>query len=250
MLSQKFRRLCSHVIAILSSFGVYSVASAEDPVSGKTYNKDTNFTWSYQDNIEFNANYSEVDADTNCIYSTTNNKNIKSAVYSVSGTSGVCTYTCKDGAYFIIDDKRVSSVTGILQGTGTFTLDTSSGFCVFYPSSCNTATNATKSGPTYNSSTKTYECKWTCNDGYSVGGGSNTQTTQTQTATSSAALSIPKACAGKTYTATFDCLEYGYIKGTTEKTATKTATFGSSFTIDKECVSRYPNKEFSSWTAS
>lgn len=257
MLSKKFKRLCSHVIATLSSIGLYSVSDSADAADLSyytKYKKDTTVTYKKATNSIFTANYEEVSASDTCTFNAAQNvatsERGTTGYYLSDGTStglsGTCTFTCKNGAYFYIDGQRKTSV---VMTSGLSDVMALSSGCAYYPT-CSTVANATASEPYYDTNAQGFKCKWTCKEGYSVAGGTDKTTTQTSSvATSSSALSA-SACKGRSYDVEFDCTEKGYIKGSDwQQTETTTATYGNSFTIDRECISKVAGLSFESWTA-
>lgn len=257
MLSKKFKRLCSHVIATLSSIGLYSIsdsADAADLTYGPKYTKDTTVTYKKAKNSIFTANYEEVSASDTCTFTTASNVATSArgtTGYSLPGStstglSGTCTFTCKNGAYFYVDGQRKTSV---VMTSGLSDVMALNSGCAYYPT-CSAVANATAGEPYYDTNAKGFKCRWTCNEGYSVAGGKDTTTVQNSAvATSSSALSTT-ACKGRSYDVEFDCTEKGYIKGSDwQQTETTTATYGSSFTIDRECISKVAGLSFESWTA-
>lgn len=257
MLSKKFKRICSHVIAALSSIGMVSISKSSNAadLAWTTYEQGDTVTYKRAAHTNFAANYTTVSDSDMCAFTTSQNVTSKYTTkeYSNSdgttGFSGVCTWTCKAGYYSKADGTTTTFTTTTGLGTE-MTLDSTKG-CVPKPTSCSSLTNATTSTPYYNSSNKAFYCQWTCNAGYSVGGGTSTTTVITSNpATSTSAMTASNTCSARTYNVHFDCTTNGYIAGTTSRYYHDTATYGSSYTINQSCVSKVAGKTFSNWTAS
>lgn len=262
MLSNKFKRMCSHMIAVLSSIGMISISKSSDAADltyddRVTYNKGDTVTYKQLQNTNFYALYETVSDSDKCIYSASQNVTSKYSTvpYDLpeggTGLSGMCVWTCKAGTYFPDGETTTySSITSL--GEGSMELPSNSG-CAYKPNSCATLANATAGTPYYDDSAGGFKCTWQCNPGYSDGGGTNEERVITSAfiATTTAAMTSPKTCSARRYNIEYDCTTDGYISGssTFARTASSSALYGSSYTIEHKCISRVADKEFKGWDA-
>lgn len=263
MLSNKFKRICSHMIAVLSSVGMISISKSSDAADltyndAVTYKKGDTVTYKQTQNTNFYALYETVSDSDKCISSSSQNVTSKYSTYSYpladgsTGLSGMCVWTCKAGSYSKADGATTSysGITGL--GEGSMELDSTSG-CVYKPTSCAALANATAGTPYYDSNAQGFKCTWQCNGGYSVGGGTSEERviTSASIATSTTAMTSSQTCSARQYDIEYDCTTDGYISGssTFAQTASSSALYGSSYTIEHSCISRVAGKEFKSWDA-
>ncbi len=228
MLQYKLKHICSRIIASLSAFGLFSITG--NVANAAEYEPGQSFTYTYASAKTMTAQYSDL-----CQYSS--GIHIVSAKYE----NGYCKYTCEEG--FQMSGSGSFSVQ-IPTGTGSggtepYTQQTG---CEIV-TSCATVVNAAAGVLT--TSGGTGKCTWTCNNGYSVGGGTSTNTTITEMG--SGLITTESTCSARTYTVTFDCGVGGKISGTSNQTMTGKATYGKSFQIPTDAKCEKAGYNFTGW---
>lgn len=262
MLSYKLKHICSRVIASLSAVGIISIAHSNDAnaatnrgtASGMAYVEpgDT-FTYNLTSALTLNAGYTEAQSGCSMELTDGSDGNFSGYTYASgsTGTSGkapTCTYTCKNG--YVWDG--TTSTTGVVAGqTGVANAYVVPGTgCVLDTrTTCDVGTfsGSIKAGVSGTDTSGKATCTWTCMDGYSVGGGTNTTTTYVDTYTTYGNLTPTKACQARSYKVTFDCGASGYYGGTTDTTGYTMATFGQTFTVPTTAVCTKDGFNFSGW---
>ncbi|MDO4424071.1 MAG: hypothetical protein Q4C08_04725, partial [Pseudomonadota bacterium] len=194
MLSYKLKHICSRVIASLSAVGIISIAHSNDAAAADRGSASTmtyvepgdTFTYNLASALTLNAGYTEVESGCSMELSDGSDGNFESFTYT-TGTTGAsgyapsCQYKCKAGYVWdgttetsgvahgstaVKDDYVVPGVGCVLDTRLTCTVsETYSG-------------TISKGVSGVDGSGKTY-CTWTCKNGYSVNGGTDSTTTYT-----------------------------------------------------------------------
>ena len=274
MLSYKFKHLCSRVIASLSAFGLISISneSGAKTLSGSFTDAQPGDSFKYTKIGEMTMTASMKNACSINGSSTagpTVQTNIRFEVENSSGESVYgCLVTCKDG-YFVKGTKgKKSAVYSGISPDESFQMDvidtTANPFCLPV-SSCSKGTSSTiKSVDTKmvkNVETGMRgevfvdylaECTWTCADGYSVRGGTDTEATFAYTgATGITGVMTPdQTCLARTFNIYFDCGD-GAIYGTSSsQSGMVQATYDSTFTIPTSATCSRAGYSFKGWNGS
>ena len=243
MLQYKLKHLCSRIIAGLSAFGLFNIASDANAVE---YKPGASFTYNFTSDQTFTATY-EATNDI-CVFSA--DKNIISGKYTsgttgASGQTGFCTFTCKDG-YGLSSDGSSGYTTSVSGADGTIVAQTG---CVELKPNCIVPDAASGLHISYASTgTKDnkFYCIWHCEDGYSVGGGTSTGTGITSI-TGFGDMYPTEGCSARTFKVTFDCLAGGKYGSSSGQSGTATATYGQSFTIPTDATCKKTGYNFSGW---
>lgn len=271
MLSYKFKHLCSRVIASLSAFGLISISneSGAKTLSGSFTDglPGDSFKYTKVGDMTMTANMSNVSAT--CTINGTNStgKTVASnAGFDVKNEEGVwlsgCLTTCKDG-YYIKGTEGQKSVVYSGDVVGTFYKDivdtTSDPFCVPVASCSKGSSSTIKSASatmqkndTTGISGETFvdyaaQCKWTCADGYSVGGGADTTSTFSSTGYATGTITPNQSCSGRTFKVIFDCGAEAKYGSTSNQTGTGNATYDSTFTIPTAATCTKNGYKFDGW---
>ena len=268
MLQYKLKHLCSRVIASLSAFGLFSINNssyAATQLSGSFGNAVPGdyFTYTKVGGMTMNA---KMAAKANCSIkngaaSQTIKSNVGVGIEKEDGTfvSG-CEVTCKDG-YYINGTSGYANSYYSGSTTGVYELDVPDSYCVPVASCSTAGTTNVKSGalklntndaPT-GSGIKLVNyagtCTWTCKDGYSKEGGTNT--TSTFVSESGVSVIRPAAdCKARSFKVTFDCGTAATYGSTSNQTGVSTATYNSKFTIPDTATCKRDGYKFNGWEGS
>lgn len=247
MLSYKLKHICSRIVASLSAFGLFSI-TANDANAG-VYSPGYSFTYNTAGAKTFNAAYES----NSCQYG--DEDHIKSATYvpaTGSGGTDYCQFTCADGYAYTLSGTS-GQTTYTVNGSGT--IDAGSGCQKILQPTCKTTLANGSTAHIAKAAAKqisgdseiSYNCVWTCENGYSSGGKADTTTTITKT-NAIGTVYPTAACQARQYTVTFDCGSSGLISGTSNQSMTATATFGQTFTIPTAAQCLKDNYTFSGWS--
>lgn len=245
MLSYKLKHLCSRVIMSLGAFGLFSISNAGQSEAAELYG--TSFTYNVARNSRLYASFTEP----TCVVPTDGSvKNLVSTGVYVAGTTGTnpttgyCEFKCKDGFYF----EGAEGYSGRAGSPNDLTITATNSCWGVEPDCVADESKHVASGEAI-SGEESYSCTWTCENGYSVGGGTSTTLTFTENVTGATGTIQPtKSCAARQYTVTFDCGPNSTYGETNQRTGTGRATYGATFTIPTtKCKAAYGVYPFEGW---
>lgn len=234
MLSYKLKHLCSQVFASLAAFGLFSLGGGEARAAVKNPSASVSFNGTAA-NFTVTASYSN-----KCTFGMYSG--IADGVYSSSGTTTGCVYTCKPGYYYRDGSSDVTTITGVADVTGASgeVLTYKPARDCFPKPTCATGVWSDAGvviSKTLNSPTVGYDggigyfCSATCKNGFTVNGAANGATTsKTAYATTSGVMTVA-ACKGKPFSMIVDCGAGASYNGGSQTSGTVSVTYGKSFTL-------------------
>ena len=248
MLSYKLKHLCSRVIMSLSAFGLFSISNAGQSEAADVYGK--SFTYNVARNSTLYASFTEP----TCVVPTDGSvKNLESTGVYISGATGtngvavepgVCVFKCLEGFYY----EKATGFSGAAANADDLIITAEHSCWGVKPECVANASKHVASGEAI-SGEESYSCTWTCEDGYSVGGGTSTNLTFTSSVNGVTGTIQPtQSCAARQYTVTFDCGPNSTYGETNQRTGTGKATYGAAFTIPTtKCKAAHGIYPFEGW---
>ena len=248
MLSYKLKHLCSRVIMSLSAFGLFSISNAGQSEAADLYGK--SFTYNVARNSTLYASFTEPE----CVVPTDGSvKNLYPTGVYVSGATGasgvavepgVCVFKCLEGFYY----QGATGFSGAAANANDLKITAANSCWGVKPDCVANESMHVASGEAISGETE-YSCTWTCEDGYSVGGGESTTLTFSYGVNGVTGIIQPtQSCEARQYTVTFDCGPNSTYGTTNERYGTATARYGAAFTIPTtKCNAAHGLYPFEGW---